>query len=513
MSNPISTQLYQLRKENKLAEAEQVFMNLESDDKNHPFVQEAWAWVVFSGIREAVKQKNSQSLVQWWQKAPVDRLVDSDNEVLHSQYWFLINRTLFLLSPGQIQPIQAVIIELLCKLPVDSITEDQSKFLLLGIKKHLEQLPLFNQSLARILADCLPLNAFEKEEFEGKKILSVWERSYNAFYKKLLKEDSADNIIELDIDLMNQLSEKVANQHPKPRFYHYYEGKWAIKQGNQKEGISHLLKLTSQMIDFWVFSTLAEEIKGQDVNSIQLRIALNEWAWAKVDEKKMTLKILEHLTEDYITQKEYDKASWSLHTFLEIRKENGWKISDKWKYYSMEDWFELSTSLQPNPKPIEISLLKGWLDSVSVPVTVLKGIVTGKNERFSFITKADGNSFRLKTKTLNQFDVIDVLALKSGELLPFYSQSDDSSSTLKKTVCGTIKQTKSGIGFIQNCLIRQDVISSLGEIHPSDTFEATAHISYNEKRKEIGWKVYRIKRILSSNHDKSTSTNTQQNRS
>lgn len=491
MYSSLASELYSLRKANQLDEAVERFTQACEEEKEHPSVQDAWTWIQFSLLKAELDAKNGERVLAQWNQVPVNYIVEKNDEIMSSQFIQLANRTLFLVKPETLPNLSAII-QLYLKLTPLPCKPESAPFLVGALTKQVSFYPVLLPVLVTLLETHLPTNAFIPEDFNGKKIPSVWERAYTAIHKQLLKQET---ILDENVTLVKQLQridKRIETESSKPKFFHYYKAKWYERFGNQRLAVAHYLKLLTQVSDAWVFASFAQALKSLENDAVLLRIQLNERAWLRQKKQDMSVSVLEQLVEDYMLLHDYEKASWALYTYLNIRQRNQWKIPQKWQYYAAEDWYNPSSGIEPKTESCVASTLCSVAGELRIPLAVQRFVVTGNNHGSTFLTDANGTSYRLKSVTIPLYSLIDVCVLPNGELLPFYERVSESDSRFIKTFTGTIRVFDAGFGLLNKAFVPPGMVKKLGSFDRRTVFNAQAHISFNKSKQQQGWTVYAI---------------------
>ena len=401
MSHELTSQLYAFRKEGNLQDAQVMYGDASDEEKSDAYVKKAWLWVLYSGIKQAFEKGNSAEIVKWWNLANLEDSLPFQDEVMIQQFSYLITKTLFSVQKDAALPYSAFT-SFFAAHSTKNINE--VRFRMLAILKHSDQMSGYDSLLWNCCMENLPENGFQKEEYQGKWIPSVWNRAYTKVLKSFLANVntpfSESTVSKSDIE---RLQAKVGQLEMKPNFYHYYQASLSALNGNGEACVKNLLLQLAVTNDFWVYSKLAQHC---DEGSV--RMALLEKAWFKSNKDEMGLKILESLVGSYLKESRYDCAKWAIERIVQLREHEGWRVSSS-IYSEMEaQWFTTASAKAPKEDPLSDDRIFTWASQF---VEKKRGIISFAAKGKAYLLTKKGESFQIKTELFPVGTLVEVLIL------------------------------------------------------------------------------------------------------
>lgn len=343
---------------------------------------------------------------------------------------------------------------------------------------------------------------FTKEEYQGKRIMSIAEQAFIAYSKSLLRGynviDNGIHVSKYDIAAIQAflpLLKDTIQNHPNFTFLQYYHAKLLIISDKKSDAFETLLSFAkTKQNEFWVWQLLAELLVDKEEDAFAcLCKALSLHA-----KDEYVIKLRQRITPHFIQRKLYAEAKNEIDRIVEARISNGWKIPKQIEVWQNEDWYKKATSNANNDAlyekyaPFAEAILYSDVSPVQVVVTFVnhkKGILNFvQNKDFSgFFKYKDhtespniGDVFEVRLKAIGNDGLFKVLTIEEGN-------ADDSLDVLK-TYSGNISiPAQKDFGFVDSIFVSPNLIEN--KVNDRDLVEGRAIFNFNKHKGEWGWKA------------------------
>jgi len=375
---------------------------------------------------------------------------------------------------AQINPekkiVYKLILQQLIKLPEDLWTKYRQT-------EYLEHFLLF---------EILEEDDYQKQEWEGKKIISLAERLHIAYSKALLRENSTTDKIQ---SYINNTVVPVLEQYPGMLYVPYFKAKLLLGIGDQDSGIKAFLPFAKKKSgEFWVWQVFAEAFEKDK--------ALYFSCLCKAMTCRAKLEFLSGIKERLIAylvkSKQYDLAKSELDSLLEIRQKQGWGLRSIHQNYLRSAWY-------PQAKAVSIKYTdhKYLAESLigAKPRVVLEVLVSHINlekKLFGFLTPDKRQGFGKYTQEPELWQIYKLEGnFGSGEYFEVKKQKKtlQKDFPLIKSVGGKIiKKPLQKFGFVEGAFVDPFLVQRHLLQH-DDRIEGQAILSPIKGKKDWAWKL------------------------
>lgn len=238
-----------------------------------------------------------------------------------------------------------------------------------------------------LLFDVLEDEDYQKQDWEGKKIMSLAERLHITYSKALLREKASSEKIKKYI---GHIVEPVLEQFKGMQYVPYFKAKLLLGLGERDTGLEAFLPFARRKAtEFWVWQVFAEVYDDDEaIYSSCLCKALTCRT-----KPEFLLGVKERLLAFLISKKRFEEAKSELEDILQIRASNGWGKRSKHQDYLDSDWYVNNQPLKMNYRNY-VSQAESLLRSNQE--TEIKIVVTHINENkkvFGFLTEGKKQGF------------------------------------------------------------------------------------------------------------------------
>jgi hypothetical protein len=190
---------------------------------------------------------------------------------------------------------------------------------------------------------------FEKEELNGRKIMSLAEQVLIGYSKQLLPSKADIHFDqEVDLEAMRRFIpflNGIISKYPSLTFLPYFEAKLMIAAGQGEDASRAILPFARQkQNEYWVWQVLAESYPGNPEN----QIACYARALTCSTKEEFLVNIRIELAELLIQEEMYSEAKFEIEKSYEVRALHGWRIPSKVLAWRKADWFQQTESRTDN---------------------------------------------------------------------------------------------------------------------------------------------------------------------
>ncbi len=316
--------------------------------------------------------------------------------------------------------------------------------------------------------DNLRTEDFLKEEFKGKKMMSIAEQAYIAYAKKLLAGEVIDpfghqkQFDKMKIQEFLPKLDTLIEKHPDYLYPAYFKAKLLLALGDKESMLSALLPFARlKKNDFWVWDVLAEAFPNEEekVFSCYCR-ALSCNAPAE-----MLVNVRQKLAHMLIKRKEFSAAKTEIELLTQTRIEQGYKLPNEVLTWQGEDWYKSAQASKSNA-----AFYKDFIATteaiifVDVPEEiVLVEFVNKDKKMLNFIASDEKFGFFKYDRFLTKVNIGDTLKVRfkggsNGELFQIHTASISEDEEFKnrffKKLVGVIqKKENQSFGFVDDVYV------------------------------------------------------------
>jgi hypothetical protein len=348
---------------------------------------------------------------------------------------------------------------------------------------------------------------FLKEEYEGRKIMSIAEQAYIAYASKLLDDFSNPNVpLGRDEHILKinrfipQLA-KIIDSHPEFQYPQYFKAKLLLAIGDQKNVLSALLPFAkTKRNDFWVWDVLADAFQDNERKIACLCKALSVNA-----PDDFTIKTRQKFAKLLVNEKLFDEAKTEIEKIIAIRNSNSWKVPNEIANWANQAWFKSANAL-PNMDYFyrkHINTAEEILFSDVPEIIVAVEFVNADKQMASFVRDESIHGFFKYSRLINKVKVGDILKVRFiGEgkdnffkALTIKKLKEEIDIPAIKTFRGNIKiNTTGGFGFVEDVFLESNLINHYKTID-NQMVTGKAILSFNKKKGKWGWKAFLLSNL------------------
>lgn len=383
----------------------------------------------------------------------------------------------------QKQLVYKLILQEMIRLPLDYWNR-------VAISGYLEHLGLF---------EVLDQEDFEKQEFEGKKLISLAERLHIAYAKALIREQASHDKVS------KYLEEVVEGKLEKCRgmlYVPFFKAKLLLEIGDREKGMEAFVPFAKKKQgEFWVWQVFAEYY--QEDPNLYLSCLCRAMTCRTLPEFLSGIK--ERLITHLISIGEYDWAKSELIQLLQIREKQGWGIRTSHKNQRESVWYAEAKEVPLKNKYTEYSeaaeqLIYSQKERSKIEeIAIVVDHINDDKKIFSFTTidKTSGfGNYSTKPK-LGQGYMLKGSKTNSG----FYQiqslkeiENHNQIDRIRKNFSGSVIQPKDkDFGFVEGVFLNPRWIKEYG-IKSGDIVSGIAVLAPAKGKSDWAWKVIRIEK-------------------
>lgn len=346
---------------------------------------------------------------------------------------------------------------------------------------------------------------FLKEEFEGKKIMSIAEQAYIGYAKKALSEPEViDGLLipnSVNKELLRNFLPKldsIIEQHSDFQYPPYFKAKFLLALGDTDNILSAILPFAkSRRNDFWVWDVLADAFPEND----ERHMACLCRSLLCRTSNEFLVKVFEKLSVALLSRELFTEAKHLIETAIKTREDQNWPITGKLKYWVNQPWYLDTASVKDIITFLKIHAVKAdeLLFSDLPEDLIVVEFVNSDKKFLSFIVDRSKKGFfsyegKLKSPSVGEV-YLARLKPKGNDgffhAITIKETNETPNSSVLKKFSGTIFVHDKGFGIINEIFVDPRLINS-HRIKDNDVVAGTAVISYNTKRGTWGWKAIEI---------------------
>ena len=354
--------------------------------------------------------------------------------------------------------------------------------------------------------DNLRSEDYLKEEFKGKKIMSVAEQAYIAYSKKLLEGKPLDTFgqqrvvdkekIQSFLPKLDSLIEK----HPDYQYPPYLKAKLLLALGTDDNVLSAFLPFARQKRnDFWVWKLMAEIFsKDKDI-----QFACYCKALSLKTQEVFLVKLRESFAEMLIEKRMYDEAKTEIQNVIATREKHESKIPVQIVQWTEQKWYKSATSKKDNSELYSKHITQAeeiLFQEIPEELIVVEFVNKNKNI-LNFVKDKKKFGFFNYSGNLTKPQIGDLLKVRFNgdgqdgfyKILTAKKADSNLTSDAIKDFEGTINIiSPQNFGFIEDIFVDPKIIEK-NKLTDGQTVTGRAILSFNKEKNELGWKAIEIK--------------------
>lgn len=346
---------------------------------------------------------------------------------------------------------------------------------------------------------------FLKEEFNGKKMMSIAEQAFIAYSKKLLEGMPLDSFgqqrvidkgkIQSFIPKLDTLIEK----HPDYQYPPYFKAKLLLASGNDENILSAFLPFAKQKRnDFWVWELMAE-IFSEDK---EVQFACYCKALSLKTPEDFLIKLRQTFSEKLIDKRMYNEAKTEIQKVIVTREKHEWKLPNQIVQWTKQEWYKSAIAKKDNQElySSHIKQAEEILFQDLPEELIAVEFVNESKSILNFVKDKRKFGFFNYSGNLTKPQIGDLLKVRFNgdgqdgfyKILSAKKANSNASSDAIKDFEGTIKViSPQNFGFIEDVFIEPKIIEEYS-LTDGMLIKGSAILSFNKKKKEWGWKAVLI---------------------
>ncbi len=341
-----------------------------------------------------------------------------------------------------------------------------------------------------------------KEEFNGKKIMSIAEQAYIAYSKKLLEGEPIDTfghqrVIDKDrIQSFLPKLDSIIEKHPAYQYPPYFKAKLLLALGNDENVLAAFLPFAKQKRnDFWVWELMAE-IFSEDK---EIQFACYSKALSLKTPEDFLVKLRQTFAGMLVDRKMYREAKTEIDKIIATRSEHKWKVPDQIEQWTTQDWYKSATTKRDNRDLYSKHLKRAeeiLFQDIPEELIVVEFINENKN-MINFVKDKHKFGFFNYAGHLVKPQIGDILKVRFNgdgqdgfyKVLTLQKADDKLDTDALKDFQGSLKIiSPQNFGFIEDVFLEPKLIQD-NKLSDGIEYRGRAILSYNKKKKELGWKA------------------------
>lgn len=348
---------------------------------------------------------------------------------------------------------------------------------------------------------------YQKEKLEnGKEIMALAEQAYITYAKHLLPErQPVDNVIfdRTRIESFLPKLEELGNKYPFYQYPAYFQAKLLLSLGDRENMLSALIPFArKKQNDFWVWEILSEAFT-QDEEKV---FALYCRALSCQSPEEMLISLRQKMAAMLIRKQLFNEARTETELLVAARNEKGYRIPDVVNNWQSQEWYKSAVNLKNNKKLYNQykHIADGILFADIPEVTVMVEFINSDRKILNFIASETSYGFFKYERFLRNVNIGDTLKVRfqtgtPGGLFKVYTvtKADDAGfrNQFYKEVEGIVHiPAGKSFGFLDDVFIQPSLVTR-HKLTDGALVKATAIKSYNESKKQWGWKMVEVLRI------------------
>jgi len=353
--------------------------------------------------------------------------------------------------------------------------------------------------------DNLRSEDYIKEDYNGKKMMSIAEQAYIAYAKKLLEGTPIDpfgqqKVIDKDkIQLFLPKLDYLIEKHPDYQYPPYFKAKLLLALGNDGNVLSAFLPFAKQKRnDFWVWELMAEIF----LENKEFQFACYCKALSLKTPEDFLIKLRQTFAEILIQKRMFNEAKTEIQKVVSTREKHQWKIPNQIMQWKEMEWYKSANSKRDN-SGLYMSHLKQAEEILFQDIPEELIVVEFVNENKSmlnFVKDKQKHGFFNYSGKLIKPRIGDLLKVRFNgnaqdgffKVLSAEKADANCTSDALRDFEGIIKINENGkFGFIEDIFIEPNLVKG-NNFSNNQEISGKAILSFNKKKNEWGWKAIRL---------------------
>ncbi|MCB0538954.1 MAG: hypothetical protein KDE33_15685, partial [Bacteroidetes bacterium] len=311
-----------------------------------------------------------------------------------------------------------------------------------------------------------------KEEFKGKKMMSIAEQAYIAYSKKLLEGEPLDPLGQqrvIDKEKIQSFLPKLdslIDKHPDYQYPPFNKAKLLLATGSDENVLSAFIPFAKQKRnDFWVWELIAE-IFTEDKD---IQFACYCKALSLKTPEDFLVKIRQTFSEILIDKRFYNEAKTEIQKVIATREKHEWKLPNQIVQWTEQEWYKSAIAKKDN-QDLYSSHIKQAEEILfqDIPEEIIAVVFVNENKSMlNFVKDKRKFGFFNYSGNLTKPQIGDLLKVRFNgdgqdgfyKILTAKNAVSKETSDAMKDFEGTIKViSPQNFGFIEDIFIEPKII-------------------------------------------------------
>jgi len=348
-----------------------------------------------------------------------------------------------------------------------------------------------------------------KEEYNGKKMLSIAEQAYIAYSKKLLEGDTFGSVqdpffkeVIIDTDKIQFFLPKLdalIDKHPDYQYLPYFKARLLLALGTDENVLNAFLPFAKQKRnDFWVWELIAEIFSVEK----EVRFACYCKALSLKTPEDFLVKLRQTFSEMLIDKRMYNEAKTEIQKVIVTREKHEWKLPNQLVQWKEQEWYKSATAKKDN-QDLYSSHIKQAEELLfqDIPEEIIAVEFVNENKSMlNFVKDKRKFGFFNYSGNLTKPRIGDLIKVRFNgdgqdgfyKILSAKKADFNVASDAMKDFEGTIKViSPQNFGFIEDIFIEPKIIEE-SKLTDGQPIKGRAILSFNKKKNEWGWKAIKV---------------------
>jgi hypothetical protein len=354
--------------------------------------------------------------------------------------------------------------------------------------------------------DNLRSEDYLKEEFNGKKMMSIAEQAYIAYSKKLAEGEPLNQLSQqkafdkAKIESFLPKIDALIENHPDYQYPPYFKAKLLLALGNDKNVLSAFLPFAKQKRnDFWVWELMAEIFSEHK----DIQFACYCKALSLRTSEDFLVKLRQTFAEMLIEKRMHNEAKTEIQRTIATRKKHEWKLPNQIVQWTELEWYKSATSKKDNID-LYLNHIKQaeeiLFQDIPEEIIVVEFVNENKN-MLNFVKDKQKFGFFNYSGNLIKPQIGDLLKVRFNghgqdgfyKVLTAKKANSNTKSDAIKEFEGTVSVISPlNYGLVENVFIDSKIIEEK-KITDGQILNGNALIAFNKKKNEWGWKAIKLK--------------------
>lgn len=498
-------EVHKLRKEGKLNQAWKKANGLLSQYPDNQLIKSAMAWVYYAYLSNYNNVDNFNEFKKILNKIKDLNLNDSDKMIFDSCAWKIGSLVYAIQNKEPVEYSKLnTLFELIKGFHFTKPSEAYS-FLYKSFHKGYREWSNYEN-----FADWWNFKNFSnedylEEEYNGQKSMSIAEKAYIAYSKKLIEGEPVDSFGQervIDKDKIREFLsklDKIIDEHPEYQYPAYFKAKLLLALGDDKNILSSFLPFAKQKRNnFWVWEVMSEIFPDDR----ETQFACYCKALSLKTPEDFLVKLRQTFAGMLIDRRMFSEAKTEIQKVISTREKHEWKLTNQIKQWIEQEWFKSATAKKDNQdlylnynKQAEEILFQDIPEEIIAVefVNENKGMLNFVKDKRKFgffnysgnLTKPQiGDLLKVRFNGDGKDGFYKILSAKKAEANIKSDAIIDFNGKLKLI-------TPHNFGFVDDVFIEPRLIQN-NKLTDGQTLTGKGILSFNKKKNEWGWKALTI---------------------